>query len=93
MLYKLKSTDSKTTFVPVTPTTMTKQGFLEKEMEQWLADNPHAVLPEDEARVLVISQETASQNLTDILAVDEQGLDFGTFRTLDVCRFTAATPA
>ncbi len=73
MLYKLKSTDSKTTFVPVTPTTMTKQGFLEKEMEQWLADNPHAVLPEDEERVLVISQETAFQNLTDILAVDEQG--------------------
>lgn len=52
---------------------MHEQGYVEKVMEDWLAENPHAVLPDEEARFLVIDQETAFQNLTDILAVDEQG--------------------
>lgn len=41
-------------------------------MEQWLADSPYAVLPDEEC-VLVISQERAFQNLVDILTVDQEG--------------------
>lgn len=73
MLYKLKTLDGKTTFIPVKPTTMHEQGFIEKVMENWLTDNADAVLPNEEGHVLVIDQETAFQNLTDILAVDEHG--------------------
>jgi predicted transport protein len=72
MLYKLKQTGNSATFVRLKPTTMVTQGLPEKAMEQWLADNPFAVLP-DEERVLVISQERAFQNLVDILAVDQEG--------------------
>lgn len=72
MLYKLRQGDGPTTFVPVRQTTMAAQGLLEKVMEEWLAHNPQAVLPSDE-RVLVISQETAFQNLVDILGVDRDG--------------------
>ena len=70
MLYKLNVARDKTTFVRLNPTTMQAQGLLESQMEQWLADNPTAVLPEDESRVLVIFQETPFKNVTDILAVD-----------------------
>lgn len=73
MLYKLKDDNGRTVFVPLKPTTMNDQGFLERKMEQWLADNPNAVLPEDEERVLVISQETPFANMTDIIGVDENG--------------------
>ncbi|HUP79915.1 MAG TPA: DUF5655 domain-containing protein [Pirellula sp.] len=73
MLYKLKKSDTKTTFVRLNATTLHEQGLLESQMEQWLADNPTAVLPEDEAQVLVISQETPFKNVTDILAIDAQG--------------------
>lgn len=52
---------------------MSVQGLSEKRMEQWLADNPTAVLPEGEERVLVISQETPFENVTDIIAIDQEG--------------------
>jgi predicted transport protein len=52
---------------------MNELGFLEKKMEQWLATNPNAVLPEDERQVLVISQETPFENMTDVIAVDQAG--------------------
>jgi len=73
VLYKLKQSDNKTTFVRLTATSMQQRGLLESHMEQWLADNPTAVLPEDEARVLVISQEKPFENVTDVLAIDAQG--------------------
>jgi Domain of unknown function (DUF4268) len=73
MLYKLKTNGPSTTFVPVKPTTMLAQGFLEKVMEDWLAENPYAVLPEEEAQFLVFCQEEPFDNVTDILALDEQG--------------------
>lgn len=73
MLYKLKKTGERTTFVPLKPTSMGEQGLLEKQMEQWLADNPNAVLPEGEERVLVISQEAPFQNMTDVIAIDDEG--------------------
>ena len=73
MLYKLKQDASKTTFVRLNATSMADEGLLESQMEQWLADNPTAVLPEAEGRVLVISQETPFKNVTDILAIDSQG--------------------
>ena len=41
-------------------------------MENWLAANPHAVLPPEE-KVLVISQERPFDKVVDILAVDETG--------------------
>ncbi|MCL4517673.1 MAG: DUF5655 domain-containing protein [Thaumarchaeota archaeon] len=72
MLYKLKQDGTSATFVRLTPTTMTAEKLPEKVMEHWLADNPHAALP-DEERVLVISQERAFENLVDILAIDEEG--------------------
>jgi uncharacterized protein (DUF1499 family) len=73
MLYKLVNIGTKTTFVKLNARTMHDEGFLEKQMEQWLADNPTAVLPEDEAQVLVISQESHFENMTDVLAIDGQG--------------------
>lgn len=73
MLYKLQQGGSKTTFVRLNATSMADEGLLESQMEQWLADNPTAVLPEAEARVLVISQETPFKNVTDVLAIDAQG--------------------
>ncbi|MCX7419617.1 MAG: hypothetical protein NT013_08770 [Planctomycetia bacterium] len=73
MLYKLKQAGDKTTFVRLNATSMADEGLLECQMEQWLADNPTAVLPEAEASVLVISQETPFKNVTDILAIDVQG--------------------
>lgn len=73
MLYKLKQAENKTTFVRLNATSMADEGLLESQMEQWLADNPTAVLPEAEGRVLVISQETPFKNVTDILAIDSQG--------------------
>lgn len=73
MLFKLKTLGTTTTFVRLNPTTLEAEGFLEKVMEQWLADNPQAVLPDEERGVLVISQESAFQNLVDILAVDRDG--------------------
>ncbi len=71
MLYKLNDTTDKTTFVAVRRSSMNELGFLEKKMEQWLAANPTAVLPEDEKQVLVISQETPFTNMTDVIAVDQ----------------------
>src|SRR5687768_14520734 len=71
MLYKLSTTDQRTTFIRLLPTNMHEQGLLELQMEHWLADNPTAVLPEDESKVLVISQQAPFKNVTDILAVDE----------------------
>ena len=73
MLYKVTETGGRSVFVLLRPTTMTEQGFLERQMEQWLADNPSAVLPEGEERVLVISQEAPFQNVTDVLAIDQRG--------------------
>ena len=73
MLYKITETDGRSVFVPLRPTTMTEQGLLERQMEDWLADNPSAVLPEGERRVLVISQEQPFQNVTDVLAIDQRG--------------------
>jgi predicted transport protein len=70
MLYKLIQNLEKTTFVPLHAKSMQEQGLLEKQMELWLADNPTAVLPEDEKQVLVISQEAPFKNVTDVLAVD-----------------------
>ena len=73
MLYKLKQAENKTTFVRLNATSMADEGLLESQMEQWLADNPTAVLPESEASVLVISQESPFKNVTDILVIDAQG--------------------
>ena len=73
MLYKVTETGGRSVFVPLRPTSMSEQGLLERQMEQWLADNPSAVLPEGEKRVLVISQEAPFQNVTDILAIDQRG--------------------
>jgi RecB family endonuclease NucS len=70
MLYKLIQNPEKTTFVPLHARSMQEQGLLEKQMELWLADNPTAVLPEDEKQVLVISQEAPFKNVTDVLGVD-----------------------
>lgn len=70
MLYKLVQLADKTTFIPLPAKSMQEQGLLEKQMELWLADNPKAVLPEDEKQVLVISQEEPFKNVTDVLAVD-----------------------
>jgi predicted transport protein len=73
VLFKLKQMEGgKTTFVPVMPTSMTQQGLQEKAMEQWLADNSEAVLPEGE-HILVISQEHPFEPIVDILAVDSRG--------------------
>lgn len=72
MLYKVKGSGNSAAFVPLKQSTLQAQGILEKAMEDWLAANPSAVLP-DEERILVIDQETPFQNLTDILAVDSQG--------------------
>ena len=72
MLYKLVQSVEKTTFVRLHAKSMQEQGLLEKQMEQWLADFPTAVLPEDEAQVLVISQEKPFKNVTDVLAIDGQ---------------------
>ncbi|MBI5948937.1 MAG: hypothetical protein HY875_12435 [Chloroflexi bacterium] len=68
----LKQVEAATTFVRLMPTTMAAQGLKEKAMEEWLAANPHAVLPEEE-RAFVISQATSFENLVDILAVDQKG--------------------
>src|ERR1043166_6608288 len=73
MLWQLKGSGDKTVFVPLKPTSMGEQRILEKTMEQWLADKPAAVLPEDEQRVLVVSQESPFQNITDVIAVDARG--------------------
>jgi hypothetical protein len=72
MLYKLKMDQGLATFVGLHETTLALEGYVEKVMEGWLAANPHAVLP-DGGKMLVINQETPFDNLTDILAVDEQG--------------------
>ncbi len=72
MLYKIKPNGTTTELVPLKATTMTAQGLTEKVVEEWLAANPHVVVPSDE-RLLVIHQAKAFQNLTDILAVDAEG--------------------
>ncbi len=72
MLYKIKKNGPATILIPLEPTTMVAEGLTEKVVEEWLAANPQVVVPSDE-RLLVICQEKAFQNLTDILAVDAQG--------------------
>lgn len=73
MLFRLKLSGEKSALVPLKPTSMHEQGILEKTMEQWIADSPEAVLPEDERRVLVIWQETPFENVTDVIAIDARG--------------------
>lgn len=73
MLYKVTENGSRTHLKPLLSTTLSHQGLLEKQMEQWLADNPTVILPEEEQQALVFSQEVPFENMTDVLAVDGQG--------------------
>lgn len=72
MLYMLNQDEESTTFVRLIPTTLQDLGRREKDMERWLSENPHAVLPESE-RGFVFSDEQSFENLADILAVDPEG--------------------
>src|SRR6266480_2953625 len=73
MLYRVKKLGETEKLVRLKPASLHDQGLRERTMEQWLADNPGAMLPEDEQRVLVISQETPFENVTDVIAVDTRG--------------------
>lgn len=71
MLYKVRREGGSAQLLPLESTTLSAEGLLEKDLEDWLATNPR-VVPEDED-LLVIHQEKAFENLTDILALDRLG--------------------
>lgn len=72
MLYKVRREGGSARLLPLESTTLSAEGLLEKDLEDWLATNPNVVVPEDED-LLTIHQEKAFENLTDILAVDRLG--------------------
>ena len=50
MLYMLKMDHGLATFVDLNKTTLALDGCVEKVTEEWLAPNPHAVLPDGGSR-------------------------------------------
>lgn len=55
----------------LTPRSAADLGLLEKDIENWVADHPEVLLPNEQ--VLVIGQSIAGQSMADVLALDSFG--------------------
>ena len=72
MLFKLVVTgDPETTFLPYMERSASELGLNEKDLENWMAENPDLLFGAE--HVLVISQSVAGRPMADILALDADG--------------------
>jgi hypothetical protein len=55
----------------ITPQPVAELGLLEKDIENWIADRPNIILPNE--KILVIGQSISGQSMADVLAIDEFG--------------------
>ena len=71
MLFRLIRKGEKITFQPFMKRSASELLLTEKELENWMAENPELLFGGE--RVLVISQSVAGQSMADILALDAEG--------------------
>ena len=71
MLFKLIRDGEKSAFQPYMERAASELGLTEKNLENWMAENPELLFGVE--KVLVISQSVPGQRMTDILALDADG--------------------
>lgn len=68
MLFKLNREQQKTTFQPYMRRSASELGLRERDLENWIAENPELLFGGEQ--VLVIGQSVSGQSMADILALD-----------------------
>ena len=71
MLFKLIRDGKRNTFLPYMEKSASELDLTEKNLENWLAENPELLFGGEQ--VLVISQSVSGQRMADILALDGDG--------------------
>lgn len=71
MLFKLVHDKEKIAFQPYMVRSASEIGLTEKDLENWIADNPELLFGGE--KVLVIGQSVSGESMADILALDADG--------------------
>ena len=71
MLFKLIRDGKKNAFQPYMERAASELDLTEKNLENWMAENPELLFGVE--KVLVISQSVSGQRMADILALDADG--------------------